>query len=232
MTLRSRFHNDEGGTVVLMVALSLVALIGMLVLTFDLGSLVARKRTMVTASDSAALAAARSCAGLPPVVAPEAAADALASANAGAGITGGITAAENCGVPTNPAKVMGSVTVNYAKTFELYFAPLLGVNDATVRSDGSAVWGWTTSYAPTFDAGAKRLYVCKYVAGGSGRKPERLQTGQNPIEVGVSKSRPASSVGTWSFDDKQTWSYYLATSPQGVPPTVADCPTLGVRLVQ
>ena len=56
-----RVHDDEGGAVLLIVAFVLVAVVGMAVLVFDLGSLVSTRRAAVTAADAAALAAAQSC---------------------------------------------------------------------------------------------------------------------------------------------------------------------------
>ena len=57
----ARLRHDEEGAVLAMVGLSLLALLGMLVLTFDLGRGVAIKRNMVSAADAGALAAAREC---------------------------------------------------------------------------------------------------------------------------------------------------------------------------
>jgi len=54
-------HRDEGGAVVLMLAILLVVMFGILVLTVDLGGTVGRKRGMVRAADAAALAAAQAC---------------------------------------------------------------------------------------------------------------------------------------------------------------------------
>jgi len=50
---------NERGAVVPIVALSLIALFGMVILAVDVGGLVAKRRTMVNTNDSAALAAAR-----------------------------------------------------------------------------------------------------------------------------------------------------------------------------
>src|SRR5918994_912076 len=57
----TRVRDDEQGAVLAIVAISLLALLGMVVLTFDLGRGVALKRNMVNAADAAALAAAREC---------------------------------------------------------------------------------------------------------------------------------------------------------------------------
>ena len=55
-----RVRDEEHGAVLAIVAISFICLIGMLVLTFDLGRGVALKRNMVNGADSAALAAASS----------------------------------------------------------------------------------------------------------------------------------------------------------------------------
>src|SRR5918995_1784759 len=56
-----RVSDEKGGGGLGVVGISLLALMGMVVLTFDLGRGVALKRNMVNAADSAALAAAREC---------------------------------------------------------------------------------------------------------------------------------------------------------------------------
>jgi Flp pilus assembly protein TadG len=57
----ARLRDEEQGAVLAMVAISLIVMLGMAVLTFDLGHGVALKRNMVGAADAAALAAAREC---------------------------------------------------------------------------------------------------------------------------------------------------------------------------
>ena len=60
---RLRLRRDDGATAVIVI-LTLVALLGMIILTVDVGQLLYKRRAMVNASDAAALAAAQSCAGL------------------------------------------------------------------------------------------------------------------------------------------------------------------------
>ena len=57
-----RLHHDEEGVTAIIVALCLISLVGMLVLVVDVGGLLYRRREMVTGSDAAALAAAKTCA--------------------------------------------------------------------------------------------------------------------------------------------------------------------------
>lgn len=67
----------------------------------------------------------------------------------------------------------------------------------------------------------KKVYVCKYV--GIPGINERLQTGQNPIEVSVNATHGA-GVGSY-FNDAQGRSYVLAQLVAGQPePPVTDCP--------
>ena len=65
-------------------ALTLIALCGVIVLTVDVGQLLYKRRAMVNASDAAALSAAQSCAGLLDNDNPEALADAFAVDNVSA----------------------------------------------------------------------------------------------------------------------------------------------------
>src|SRR6187549_3514500 len=57
-----RIHRDESGAVMMIVAISMIVLLGMLVLTVDVGRGIAVKREMVAGADAAALAAAQQCA--------------------------------------------------------------------------------------------------------------------------------------------------------------------------
>jgi Flp pilus assembly protein TadG len=143
-TLRHRLQSDEGGAVLLIVAFTLIAMLGMLVLTFDLGHSVTTRRTLVQAADAASLAAAQACGkGLD----PEAAADTLASENlagfpAASGLSGGVTSISGvCQVGGN-----GSVTVRYTTSVSYFFAPIFGVNQGSVSSAAAA--SWTSTFVP------------------------------------------------------------------------------------
>ena len=76
----SRLRDEERGATAVIVALTLIALCGMIVLTVDVGQLLFKRRAMVNASDAAALAAA-SCAGISDSESPEAMADVFALDN-------------------------------------------------------------------------------------------------------------------------------------------------------
>ena len=81
MRLPSRVHGDERGATAVIVVLTLIALCGVIVLTVDVGQLLFKRRAMVNASDSAALSAAQTCAGINDSDSPEAMADAFAVDN-------------------------------------------------------------------------------------------------------------------------------------------------------
>jgi hypothetical protein len=68
----------------------------------------------------------------------------------------------------------------------------------------------------------KKVYVCKYV--GTPGVDERLQTGQNPIEVSVNAIPEDPVVVGSYFADAQGRSYVLGFVPMDPEPTAADCP--------
>ena len=65
-----RLHGDQSGVTLVIVALCLIAMMGMIVLVVDVGGLLWNRRAMVNASDAAALSAAKSCI-LPPSMDPQ-----------------------------------------------------------------------------------------------------------------------------------------------------------------
>jgi putative Flp pilus-assembly TadE/G-like protein len=130
---------DERGATAVIVALSLIAILGMVVLTVDVGQLLFKRRAMVNASDAGALAAAQSCAGLTDSDSPESMADAFAIDNVSGLVAGngGITDVAGCDGPP-----FGYVTVQYQIPQELFFAGVLGFDGpATVRTRATAGWG-------------------------------------------------------------------------------------------
>jgi len=81
-----------------------------------------------------------------------------------------------------------------------------------------------TVLAPTINAQATpqpKYYVCKYV--GTPRVDERLQTGQNPIDVSGNTLPQPVVVGSY-FADQQGRSFVLAEDTGQTPPTIDDCP--------
>jgi Flp pilus assembly protein TadG len=139
-----RVRHEENGAVLAIVAISLICLIGMLVLTFDLGRGVALKRNMVNGADAAALAAAREC-GLAhgDTAARQAAADLLADNNGAATVTGfqinpGLAQCD--GVPSPDPDHNPTVTVTVRVPQQYFFAPIFGINNGTVVASATAEW--------------------------------------------------------------------------------------------
>jgi Putative Flp pilus-assembly TadE/G-like len=140
----ARLRDEEQGAVLAMVAISLIVLIGMAVLTFDLGHGVALKRNMVNAADAGALAAAREC-GL---------ANGEASAKAAAGelVADNNTAAKVTGFKINPSPAVCSgagnpdpdghntVTVTVTVPQEYFFAQIFGFKGGQVVASATAEW--------------------------------------------------------------------------------------------
>ncbi|HWL91852.1 MAG TPA: pilus assembly protein TadG-related protein, partial [Actinomycetota bacterium] len=144
MTKRiSRDNSDERGATAVIVTLSLIALLGMIILTVDVGQLLYKRRAMVNASDAAALAAAQSCAGLTDSDDPGSMANAFAVDNVSTAV-GGITDIAGCDGPP-----FGHVTVEYGMEQGLFFAGVLGFDGpAQVRTEATAGWGPTGSANP------------------------------------------------------------------------------------
>jgi hypothetical protein len=139
-----RLRDEERGAVAAIVAISLICLIGMLVLTFDLGHSVALKRNMVNGTDAAALAAARECGlarGEP--AAMNAAADLLVDNNEAATL---LPLPDGFQVDPDGAQCDGSgggvgrVTVGATVPVEYFFAPIFGFNNGTVEATATAEW--------------------------------------------------------------------------------------------
>src|SRR6476659_2478655 len=138
--IRRRLHGDQSGVTMVIVALCLVALIGMIVLVVDVGGLLWNRRAMVNASDAAALSAAKSCI-LPATMDPqtaEQAADALAAQNSTGADTAPINILQSLGCDTADT---GYVTVQYSANQQLFFAGIFGANQRPVTTQATAIWG-------------------------------------------------------------------------------------------
>ena len=135
---------DERGAVLMIVAICLLVLLGMLVLTFDLGRGVAIKRNMVNGADAAALAAAREC-GLAngEAAALEAATDLLADNNGAATVVSfEITPspAQCSGAPNPNPDEDNEVTVTASVPQEYFFAQIFGFTGGAVVASATATW--------------------------------------------------------------------------------------------
>ena len=129
---------EESGAVVVIVVLSLIAIFAMLVLTVDVGGLLLSRRAMVNASDSAALAAAQSCASADDTLDPESVADTYAADNVDGVITGTSNITEIVGCDDGN----GHVSVEYLTQQSLFFAGVLGYGSTgDVSTVATAAWG-------------------------------------------------------------------------------------------
>ena len=133
-----RAAGDEGGAVLVIITLSLIALFGMMVLVVDVGSLLFTRRALVNAADAAALAAAQSCgrrraSGRPmrrPTSTP------WRTRAAPRCLSGFPDYFPSCDSPA------GLVTVRVTTERPLFFAPVLGFDsDTAVVSEATASWG-------------------------------------------------------------------------------------------
>lgn len=130
------------------VAIMLIAIFGFVVIVVDVGGLLTLRRSMVRASDSAALAAAQSMGQKEGSVA-----SAQANSFAGSNVTSPTRTLFNVvgGIPGLPCSVTscGSVTVRYTKNQQLFFAPIIGLDSVEdVGHTSTAIWGPSGSNVP------------------------------------------------------------------------------------
>jgi Flp pilus assembly protein TadG len=218
---------EEQGAVAVIVAILLVVFMGAVAFSLDIGGLLLRRREMVNGADAAALAAAITYTdGGTTAQAQSAGTNELLSNSPGAKSHSAVPA--SCVYDWSEATpTKGSVSVTCVSQQQLYFATVLGFgNQHNVTSSAQATWdmsgAMTNGTQYTIDPQAKKVYVCKYV--GKPGVDERLQTGNNPIEVSKNAIKGWNgSLPAW-FNDAQGRSFVLATVPQDPEPTVADCP--------
>jgi hypothetical protein len=143
-----RLRDEQQGVTVIIVALSLIALLGVTVLVVDVGSLLWHRREMVNAADAAALAAAKTCA-VPTDKDPS---DPVVQADQAAAYNEpGLTPAHRTEFRPGPLATTcslalrsprGSVTVSYRMPHDLFFAPALGFGrDNDIATSATAAWG-------------------------------------------------------------------------------------------
>ncbi len=137
-------HRDEEGVTAIIVALCLVALVGMLVLVVDVGGLLYKRREIVSGADAAALAAAKTCSvrAVDDPTNPETQADTAAVNN-----VNNLTAS-NGGIVDNPwgcstsvRTPRGYLTVRYSYAQQLFFAGIFGASRTDVATSATAAWG-------------------------------------------------------------------------------------------
>ena len=124
--------------------------------------------------------------------------------------------------PTSVATVTVSGTLSWPKGYHAPFSTTAAqptscgpALNAAVRSSGVA----------NPDAKEPKYFVCKYV--GTPGVDERLQTGQNPIDVsGDAIAEQPVVVGSF-FNDAQGRSFVLAEDVGQPTPDVSECPDVG-----
>jgi Flp pilus assembly protein TadG len=132
-----RVLSDERGVTGLMVAITMVVLLGMVALSMDFGLMFVKRRGMVNANDAAALAAAGSCARGEGLATADSQADALAADN----VDNAVRAEDPAYDPSCDAPA-GKVTVHYQGEQKLYFSPIVGVSSPkTISYTSTARWG-------------------------------------------------------------------------------------------
>ena len=211
----ARLRDEEQGAVLAMVAISLIVLLGMAVLTFDLGHGVALKRNMVNAADAGALAAAREC-GLAngEGSAMAAASELVADNNDAATVTG-------MEIDPDPAVCSGAgnpdpdgqntVTVTVSVPQEYFFAQIFGFDGGEVVASATAEWTLELSGPAPLKVEALKVDEC--LNGGSGSSCYVKYEG----------------VGTGAEADKQYgWLNFPEGWPvEGEPNPPASCPSRG-----
>jgi Flp pilus assembly protein TadG len=153
-------RESERGAVAIIVTLCLVAIMAMLVLTMDVGTLLLTRRAMVNAADAAALAAAQSCG----LHAGEVDANGQIVKYAQDNSDGSYVAAGSPTYTPNCDAASGTVTVRLKNEESLAFAPVLGFSDqATVGTAATAVWGGSgsTEHVAPLMLSATRLTDCE-----------------------------------------------------------------------
>jgi len=139
---RAAARQEQSASAVL-VAIAIVAIVGMLALVVDGGGLLNMRRRMVMSADSAALAAALSCALEQGQGTAESEADSLATDNVSTATRDSIQWDGGCDEKS------GSVTVKYESPQELFFAPVVGLpNSGPVAAQATAIWGPASSGKP------------------------------------------------------------------------------------
>jgi len=142
-----RLHHEEEGVTAIIVALCLIALFGMLVLVVDVGGLLYKRRELVSGSDAAALAAAKTCAvrvvddSSDPQVQADTAAMNNVNGLSGLGSNGGGIVDNPWNCSTTSRTPRGYITVQYTYPQQLFFAGIFGASTRDVTTQATAAWG-------------------------------------------------------------------------------------------
>lgn len=139
--LMRRARTDEHGAVAVIVAVSMVALLGFAAIAIDTGALYAERAQLQNGADAAALAVAQDCAA-GACGNMQATAQTFANASANDGAANVVVTAPSTTAPTT-VTVQTSTRdgTTGAGTLALRFAPVLGIDDKTVGAAATASWG-------------------------------------------------------------------------------------------
>jgi hypothetical protein len=145
--LLARVHRDERGAVLMIVAICLAILLGMLVLTVDLGRGVAYKRQLVNGADAAALAAAQQCALEQGSGAATLAGEDVLGRNVDLGGLGATYTMPGCDDPEATAE-QRYVEVVARADIDYFFAGIFGIDSGDVAARAVAIYGPVPSTNP------------------------------------------------------------------------------------
>lgn len=182
-----RGADGQDGAIAIIVAITLTMFMGLLAIAVDAGQLWTQRRTLVKATDAAALDAAQEAArggSACAVVASRLAANAP-------------TDGRDCQVGT--AGAASWVRVEAERTVDFVFAPVFGVTSSPVRSASTARWG-----APVQASGLRPFGACadhpdlQAVRSGNARTTIRLEIGSSE-EPTCAADAPGQFLW-WDFD--------------------------------
>ena len=149
MRRMKRLREDRGATIVIM-AVAMVALLGLVGLAIDAGAIFAERRELSRGADAAVLAIAEDCArGI--VECSTAAATVTAEAFADANADDGAAAIQSLVLDVEARTVQATTkTIDPADgtdQFKLFFMRVLGIDSTKVTADAAAAWGYPTAAA-------------------------------------------------------------------------------------
>lgn len=210
---------DESGAVAVIVAIGMIALLGMAALVIDVGAMYAEKAQLQNGADAAALAIAATCADNesdPLCVSGSSLAGDYADANAGDGATA-ITGATVDKAANSVHIVDTNETVAGDQHFSLVFARIFGIDTTQFGAEATAVWSGVGSGPAVFPIIFKRCEFEESIINGtwqvldfhgSAGCDNNNPSGQNyPGAFGWldqatgSCSSPTLQIGTWAGGD-------------------------------
>lgn len=191
----ARMRNDESGAVVAIVALSMIAFLGMVVLVVDTGAMLTTRREMVRSADAAALAAALSCAQNRPSE-MQAKADEYADANRSGAVATEVVVTPVAACGNSP----GKVRVTYSSPQEMFFAPVLGFPD-TVDIDASSTAAW----GPSGRVKALPIMIADDVLESCGFTADIVVSPGNEPKCGVWYDNDIIGESQWGFVNLDLW---------------------------